>query len=87
MLLRAFQVFFVLISVKLNMVAELFLNEGISFHWKVIFSCLSNRLIIIRTVSPVERGPDQWVGMRLSERAGWDGAKGDTGMDKGSWFT
>src|SRR5579862_4905597 len=74
----------VLISVNLNMVALLCLNAGISRHWKEISITLSNRLIIIRTVSPVERGPDQCVGIRVSENAGCAGINGLTGIDRGS---
>jgi len=49
--------------------------------------------MIRRTVSPVERGPDQCVGM-FGSTVGFEGEreergtrKGDTGRERGSWLT
>ena len=48
------------------------------------------RFIIIKTVSPVDRGPDQCVGRRSDSgscemgEGGW--GKGEMGTERSSWF-
>jgi hypothetical protein len=42
--------------------------------------------MIIRTVSPVDKGPDQCVGNSLSEEIDGEAGNGDIAIERGSWL-
>lgn len=81
------QIFCPPISLNWNIFVEESLNSLICRHCSSVSIVVFKGLIIIKTVSPVESGPDQWVEKLPANDGGSGSSKGEIATERGSWFT